>query len=110
MTKDLRFECDRGSWYAAGHQGPLHIRSAQDWCRRPAGRASVQEEKAARRIANRAEIHGVDHMECEGLLFGTQGLVGLQGIVAKDRTSRYVERPAENRFWLKIKNGDFRRE
>ena len=33
--------------------------------------------------------------------------LGPEGIVAKDAKSSYVEGPAENRFWLKIKNRDF---
>ena len=33
--------------------------------------------------------------------------LGLEGVVAKDAKSPYVEGPAENRFWLKIKNKGF---
>jgi ATP-dependent DNA ligase len=36
--------------------------------------------------------------------------LGLEGIVAKDGQSPCVEGPAENRFWLKIKNKDFKRK
>lgn len=36
--------------------------------------------------------------------------LGLEGIVAKDAKRPYIEGPAENRFWLKIKNKDFKRK
>jgi bifunctional non-homologous end joining protein LigD len=53
----------------------------------------------------------VDHMEREGLAMyaGTLALA-LEGVVAKDGQSPYIEGPAENRFWLKIKNRDFKRK
>ena len=35
---------------------------------------------------------------------------GLEGIVAKDAGSRYVEEPRETSYWLRIKNGDYQRK
>src|SRR5262245_48980211 len=53
----------------------------------------------------------VDHIENDGLAMYAGALaLGLEGIVAKDANSPYVEGPAENRFWLKIKNKDFKRK
>lgn len=53
----------------------------------------------------------VDHVETQGLAMYAGALaLGLEGIVAKDSKSPYVEGPAENRYWLKIKNKDFERK
>lgn len=53
----------------------------------------------------------VDDMEREGLaMFAGALALGLEGVVAKDAKSPYIEGPAENRFWLKIKNKDFKRK
>ena len=75
------------------------------------GRASVEDEKAARRSADRPEnprsrSHGVRRPSH----YSGPETFGLEGIVAKDTTSPYVEGPAENRFWLKIKKGNFKRK
>jgi ATP-dependent DNA ligase len=34
----------------------------------------------------------------------------LEGIVAKDAASPYIEGPRETSHWLKIKNGDYERK
>jgi bifunctional non-homologous end joining protein LigD len=53
----------------------------------------------------------VDHVEGHGLaMFAGALALGLEGVVAKDAKSPYVEGAAENRFWLKIKNSDFKRK
>ena len=53
----------------------------------------------------------VDHMEREGLAMYAGALaLGLEGVVPKDAKSPYVEGPAENQFWLKIKNREFERK
>src|SRR5262245_37160024 len=53
----------------------------------------------------------LDHVENDGLaMFAGALALGLEGIVAKDAKSPYVEGPGENRFWLKIKNREFKRK
>jgi len=50
-------------------------------------------------------------MKREGLAMYTGALaLGLEGVVAKDAKSPYFEGLAENRFWLKIKNKNFKRK
>jgi bifunctional non-homologous end joining protein LigD len=52
----------------------------------------------------------VDHVERDGLAMYAGALaLELEGIVAKDSQSPYVEGPAD-RFWLKIKNRNFKRK
>jgi bifunctional non-homologous end joining protein LigD len=52
----------------------------------------------------------VDHLEREGLaMFAGALALGLEGIVAKDSRSLYVEGPAVTWHWQKIKNKDFKR-
>ena len=53
----------------------------------------------------------VDHMERDGLaMFAGALALGLEGIVAKDSKSPYVEGPAVTNYWLKIKNREFKRK
>ena len=52
----------------------------------------------------------VDHIEEHGKeFFALASKLGLEGIVAKDKRSRYVS-GKETRDWLKIKNPDFQRK
>jgi bifunctional non-homologous end joining protein LigD len=52
----------------------------------------------------------VDHITTEGLaMFGGALALGLEGIVAKDPTSPYIEGPAQTWHWQKIKNKDYKR-
>ena len=64
-----------------------------------------------RLVKSNRRILYADHIEREGLamLAGAYAL-GLEGVVAKDGKGPYLEGPVENRFWLKIKNKDFKRE
>src|SRR5687767_1015319 len=53
----------------------------------------------------------VDHIETHGLhLFAGALALGLEGIIAKDPTSPYVEGPRETWHWEKIKNRDYKRQ
>jgi bifunctional non-homologous end joining protein LigD len=53
----------------------------------------------------------LDHVEERGLhVFAYALVVGLEGIVAKDAKSPYIEGPQLTRYWLKIKNPSFERK
>ena len=53
----------------------------------------------------------VEHIEREGLaMFAGALALGLEGRVAKDRQSPYVEGPAVTWHWQKIKNRDYERQ
>jgi len=53
----------------------------------------------------------VDHIENEGLqMFAGALVLGLEGIVAKDKNSPYVEGPQETWHWQKIKNEKYKRQ
>jgi ATP-dependent DNA ligase len=50
-------------------------------------------------------------VEREGLVMFAGALaLGLEGIVAKDGTSPYVEGPRETSYWLKIKDKNYERQ
>jgi ATP-dependent DNA ligase len=52
----------------------------------------------------------VEHIERHGLaMFAGALALGIEGL-AKDAKSPHIEGPADNRFWLKIKNKDFKRK
>ena len=53
----------------------------------------------------------VDHVETQGLAMyaGTLAL-GMEGVVAKDSKSPYIEGPVQTWHWQKIKNKDFQRK
>jgi bifunctional non-homologous end joining protein LigD len=52
----------------------------------------------------------VDHLEREGLaMFAGALALGLEGIVAKDSQSPYVEGPTATWHWQKIKSKDYQR-
>jgi bifunctional non-homologous end joining protein LigD len=53
----------------------------------------------------------LDHVEERGLhVFAYVLVVGLEGIVAKDGNSPYIEGPQMTRYWLKVKNPSFERQ
>jgi bifunctional non-homologous end joining protein LigD len=53
----------------------------------------------------------LDHIEGEGLaMFAGALALGLEGVVAKDAKSPYVEGPLTTWHWQKIKNRDFKRK
>jgi ATP-dependent DNA ligase len=52
-----------------------------------------------------------DHVENDGLaMFAGALALGLEGIVAKDSKSPYVEGPLTTWHWQKIKNRDYKRK
>ncbi|MCI0629001.1 MAG: hypothetical protein L0387_46365 [Acidobacteria bacterium] len=53
----------------------------------------------------------VDHLEVRGLaMFAGAVALGLEGIVAKDSQSPYVEGPRVTWHWQKIRNRDYQRQ
>ena len=53
----------------------------------------------------------VEHIEKDGVaMFAGAMALGLEGIVAKDAKSPYVEGPAVTGHWQKIKNSDYKRQ
>ena len=53
----------------------------------------------------------MEHIEHEGLsMFAGALALGLEGIVAKDSKSTYVEGPLVTWHWQKIKNKDYKRQ
>jgi bifunctional non-homologous end joining protein LigD len=69
-------------------------------------------EKRKARLAKLVKSHPrlifVDHIEGHGLFAGALAL-GLEGIVAKDAKSPYVEGSLTTWHWQKIKNRDYKR-
>jgi bifunctional non-homologous end joining protein LigD len=64
-----------------------------------------------RLVKGNPRILYVDHMEHEGLaMFAGALALRLEGVVAKDSKSPYVEGPAVTQHWLKIKNPEFKRK
>src|SRR5262249_9042751 len=62
-------------------------------------------------VSGNPRILYVYHMEREGLaMFAGALALALEGVVAKDAKSPYVEGPAVTSHWLKIKNRDFKRK
>jgi bifunctional non-homologous end joining protein LigD len=53
----------------------------------------------------------VDHIENNGIhVFAGALALGLEGIVAKDKNSPYIEGPKETWHWQKIKNKEYKRQ
>jgi bifunctional non-homologous end joining protein LigD len=53
----------------------------------------------------------VDHTEKNGLaMFAGALTLGLEGIIAKDKNSQYIEGPTQTWHWQKIKNKDYARK
>jgi bifunctional non-homologous end joining protein LigD len=72
-------------------------------------------EKRKARLARLVKKHPlliyVDHVETNGLgMFAGAEALGLEGVVAKDGKSPYVEGPLVTWHWQKIKNKDYQRK
>jgi ATP-dependent DNA ligase len=53
----------------------------------------------------------VEHIEKEGVaMFAGALALGLEGVVAKDVKSPYVEGPTQTWHWQKIKNKEYKRQ
>ncbi len=69
-----------------------------------------RKKKLERLLQGNERLRYVDHMENDGLAMYAGALVlGLEGIVAKDSKSPYIEGPRETWHWQKIKNRDYKR-
>jgi ATP-dependent DNA ligase len=65
-----------------------------------------RKEKLKRLLKNQRQLIYVDHMEREGLAkFASAMALGLEGMVAKDSSSRYV-----TSYWLTIKDKNYERK
>jgi len=72
---------------------------------------SKRKERLNRLLARHPRLLDVEHIEKEGLALVEGALaLGLEGIVAKDAKSPYVEGPAVTWHWQKIKNRDYKRQ
>jgi ATP-dependent DNA ligase len=82
----------------------------------------LPEHGANRKLASRGEflekllkgnprLRYVDHIEREGFaMFAGALALGLEGIVAKDAASPYVEGTRVTSYWLKIKDKNYERQ
>ena len=70
-----------------------------------------RKKKLEKLLKGNERLRYVDHMEHDGLAMYAGALVlGLEGIVAKDSKSPYIEGPRETWHWQKIKNPDYKRK
>ena len=70
-----------------------------------------RKKKLERLLKGNERLRYVDHMEHDGLaMFAGALVLGLEGIVAKDSKSPYIEGPRETWHWQKIKNKDYERQ
>src|SRR5262245_60968597 len=99
-----------------GHQrGKLVLRVRPVTARRQGSptRATLSTEEAPAETAPKKNdtLRYLDHVENDGLaMFAGALALGLEGVVAKDAKSPYVEGPAVTSHWLKIKNKNFQRK
>jgi bifunctional non-homologous end joining protein LigD len=83
------------------HLGPA--RPAKSRCVTQGASVSLQKWK-------NDTLRYVDHVENDGLpIFAGALALGLEGIIAKDKNSRYIEGPTETWYWQKIKNERYKR-
>jgi len=74
---------------------------------------ALQKRKArlVRLVKSHPRLLYVDHVEKNGLgMFAGAMALGLEGVVAKDAKSPYVECPRATWHWQKIKNRDYKRK
>ena len=70
-----------------------------------------RKEKLKRLLKGHPRLLYVDHLERDELAMFTGALaLGLEGIVAKDAKSPYVEGPRVTWHWRKIKNKGYQRQ
>jgi bifunctional non-homologous end joining protein LigD len=69
-----------------------------------------RKQRLARLVTGHPRLLDVEHIEHEGLsMFAGAVALGLEGVVAKDSKSPYVEGPVVPWHWQKIKNRDYNR-
>lgn len=70
-----------------------------------------RKQKLARLLVGHPRLLQVEHIENEGIaMFAGALALGLEGIVAKNSTSPYVEGPRVTWHWQKVKNKDYQRQ
>jgi bifunctional non-homologous end joining protein LigD len=70
-----------------------------------------RKQRLGRLLTGHPRLLEVEHIEHEGLgMFAGALALGLEGIVAKDVKSPYVEGPRVTWHWQKIKNKDYKRQ
>ena len=70
-----------------------------------------RKQRLARLLTGHPSLLDVEHIDRDGLaMFAGALALGLEGIVAKDAKSPYVEGPTVTWHWQKIKNRDYKRQ
>lgn len=70
-----------------------------------------RKQRLGRLLNGHSRLLEVEHIEHDGLsMFAGAMALGLEGIVAKDGESPYVEGPTVTWHWQKIKNRDYKRK
>jgi len=70
-----------------------------------------RKQRLARLVTGHPRLLDVEHIEHEGLsMFAGAMALGLEGVVAKDSKSPYIEGPLVTWHWQKIKNKDYKRQ
>jgi ATP-dependent DNA ligase len=70
-----------------------------------------RKKKLEKLLKGRQRLLYVEHVEKEGIgMYAGALVLGLEGIVAKDSKSPYLEGPRETWHWQKIKNRDYKRK
>ena len=70
-----------------------------------------RKQRLARLLTDHPRLFDVEQIEHEGLsIFADARALGLEGVVAKDAKSAYVEGPAVTWHWQKIKNNYYQRQ
>ena len=68
-----------------------------------------RKQRLARLLTGHPRLLDVEHIDNDGLaMFAGALALGLEGIVAKDAKSPYVEGPRVTWHWQKIKNKDYK--
>jgi len=69
-----------------------------------------RKQRLARLVTGHPRLLAVEHIANDGVaMFAGALALGLEGIVAKDAKSLYVEGPIQTWHWQKIKNKDYKR-
>ena len=70
-----------------------------------------RKQRLARLLTGHPRLLEVEHIEHDGLsMFAGAMALGLEGVVAKDAKSPYVEGPPVTWHWQKVKNRDYQRK
>ena len=70
-----------------------------------------RKRRLARLVTGHPRLLAVEHIANDGVaMFAGALALGLEGIVAKDAKSPYIEGPIQTWHWQKIKNKDYKRQ